>query len=146
MVNTFKPRWSVVLPKPFDSVQREMDQLFNPASGSDAASRAWRAPISLWEEEGRWCAEMDLPGVRQEDLEVTLDKNVLKVAAIRKPAAEDRKYWHDERGFGHIERQINLPETVDPEGIDAELKDGVLFLTIGKRPEAQPRKIAIRGT
>ena len=49
------------------------------------------------------------------------------------------------RGFGQIERLINLPETVNSDSIEAELKDGVLVVTIGKKPEAQPRKISIKG-
>lgn len=146
MVNSsLKPRWSMVLPKPFDLVQREMDQMLGQVVGGQNVDRVWRAPVSLWEEEGRWCVEMDLPGVKQEQLDITLDKNTLRIAAERKPADEDRKYWHEERGFGQIERLINLPETVDSDAIEAELKDGVLLVTIGKKPEAQPRKISIKG-
>jgi HSP20 family protein len=146
MVNSsLKPRWSMVLPKPFDVVQREMDQMLAQVTGGDSSGRVWRAPVSLWEEEGRWCVEMDLPGVKQEQLDVTLDKSVLRISAERTPAEGERKYWHEERGFGQIERQINLPETVDPDGIEAELKDGVLFVSIRKKPEAQPRKITIKG-
>ena len=146
MVNaSLKPRWSMVLPKPFDLVQREMDQMFAHVAGGESAGRSWRAPVSLWEEEGRWCVEMDLPGVKQEQLDITLDKNTLRIAAERTPAEVERKYWHEERGFGQIERLINLPETVDADSIEAELKDGVLMVVIGKKPEAQPRKISIKG-
>jgi HSP20 family protein len=143
--STLKPRWSMVFPKPFDFVQREMEQMLGHVAGGESAGRSWRAPVSLWEEENRWCVEMDIPGVKQEDLDVTLDKNTLRITAERKPGEGDRKYWHEERGFGQIERLINLPETVDSDAIEAQLKDGVLLVTIGKKPEAQPRKISIKG-
>lgn len=145
MTATLKPRWSVMLPRPFDSVQREVDQVFeNFLGNSNGNSGACFAPASLWEEEGRWCVEVDLPGVRRDDLDITLEKNALRIAAERKGPQDDRKFWHQERNFGRIERLITLPETVDPDGISAELKDGVLHLTLAKKPESQPRKIAVK--
>jgi HSP20 family protein len=142
MVGTLKPRWSVMFPKPFEAVQNEMDQLFdNVFNGS---TRGWSAPASLWEEEGRWCVEVDLPGVQLADVDVTLEKNSLRISAERKPVDENRKFWHQERAFGRIDRLITLPETVDPDGIEAELKDGVLRLHLAKRPESQPRKINVK--
>jgi HSP20 family protein len=144
-----KPRWSVFLPQPFDSVKDEMDQVFENLLGGSTSnghrqSGPLFAPASLWEEEGRWCADVDLPGVRPEDLDITVEKNVLRLVAERKDPQQERKVWHQERRYGRIERLITLPETVDPEGISAELKDGVLSLTLIKKPESQPRKITIK--
>jgi len=143
MVHTSKPRWSVKFPP---SVQHEMDQVFDHFfgnGGGDVASPL-SAPASLWEEEGRWCVEVDLPGVKQEDVDITLEKDSLKLTAERQAPQEDRKFWHQERTYGKIERLITLPETVDPERIEAELKDGVLRLYLAKRPELQPKKIQIK--
>ena len=146
MTNTLKPRWSVVLPKSFDSVQREMDQVFDHFFGNGAQPGSYFAPASLWEEEGCWKVEVDLPGVKQDDVDLTVEKNSLRITAERKGPSEDRKFWHQERGYGRIDRLITLPETVDPENISAELKDGVLALTLAKRPESQPRKIQVKGS
>jgi HSP20 family protein len=143
MVGTLKPRWSVVFPKPFESVTREMDHLFDNFLGGQSGREGWFAPASLWEEEGRWCLEVDLPGVKQEDVDVTLEKSSLRITAERKEPA-DRNYFHQERAFGRIDRLITLPETVDPDGIQAELKDGVLHLALTKRPESQPKKISVK--
>jgi HSP20 family protein len=148
MVNTLKSRWSVP-----HSVQREMDQLFDhffgPVTGSggngESASQVF-APASLWEEENQWCIEFDLPGVKQEDIDVTLEKNSLRLTAQRNAPQEERKYFHQERNYGQIQRLISLPETVDPERIEAELKDGVLRLTLAKRPELQPKKIQVKAS
>jgi HSP20 family protein len=152
MVHTLRPRWSVRFPRQFEAAQREVEQLFDNFLGSRAAgsgngqsgASAAFAPASLWEEEGRWCVEFDLPGVKQEDIDVTLDKNSLRLTAERRAPQEDRKFWHQERAYGKIERVITLPETVDPDAIEAELKEGVLRLHLAKRPELQPKKIQVK--
>jgi len=135
MTATLRPRWSV---------QREMDQVFEHFFGNGGHASGYYAPATLWEEEGRWCVEIDLPGVKQEDIDMTLEKNALRLTAERKAPQEDVKYWHQERTFGKIERLITLPETVNPDGIEAELKDGVLRLQLTKRPELQPKKIQVK--
>src|SRR4051794_32012539 len=113
MVHTFRPRWSVRFPRQFEAAQREVEQLFdnflgNSNGNGNAASEAF-APVSLWEEEGRWSVEIDLPGVKQEDIDVTLDRNSLRLTAERRAPQEDRKFWHQERAYGRIERMITLP-------------------------------------
>jgi len=129
-----------------------MDQLFDHffggvnGGGNGETATGIFAPASLWEEEGRWCVEVDLPGVKQEDIDVTLEKSALKLTAERRVPQEDRKFWHQERTYGKIERLITLPETVDPEAIEAELKDGVLRLYLAKRPELQPKKIQVKAS
>lgn len=147
MVNTLKPRWSLAFPRQLESMQREMDQLVDQFFGNGhGAASEWFAPASLWEEEGRWCVEVDLPGVKQEDIDVTLEKNALRLTADRPAPQEGRKFWHQERAFGRIQRLITLPETVDAEHIEAELRDGVLRLYLAKRPELQPKKIQVRAS
>jgi HSP20 family protein len=145
VVGTQRPRWSDVLPRQLESVQREMDQMFEHFFGGGTHTGAWFAPATLWEEEGCWRLEVDLPGVRQEDIDITLEKNALRLKAERKPPLPDGKYWHQERSYGTIERTITLPETVDAEQIEAELKEGVLRLRLAKRPEFQPKKVQVKG-
>lgn len=146
MVGTLKPRFTVMFPP---SVQREMDQVFDTFFGANGNGNGhatgYSAPASLGEEEGRWCVEVDLPGVKQEDIDITLEKNTLRITAERK-GPEDRKYWHQERAYGRFERLFTLPETVNPESIEAELREGVLYLTLAKRPESQPRKISVKAS
>jgi HSP20 family protein len=152
MATTLRSRWSVP-----HSVQREMDQLFdhffgvpNPGqangNGTGASSSGIYAPASLWEEESQWVIEFDLPGVKQDDIDVTLEKNSLRLTAQRPAPQEDGKFYHQERTYGPIQRLISLPETVDPERIEAELKDGVLRLTLAKKPELQPKKIQVKAS
>jgi HSP20 family protein len=148
MSTALKPRFALAIPQPFAQMERDMDQLlghfFGNGNGHHSQPAGLYAPANLWEEEGKWCVELELPGVKQENLDITLEKNTLRVAAERPAPEGDYKYWHQERGYGRIERVFQLPETVDAEGIEAELADGVLKLTLAKKPEAQPRKIEIR--
>ena len=148
MSTALKPRFAFAVPRPLADMEREMDQLMGRFFGANGnrEQAAWCAPSSLWEEEGHWYVELELPGVKQEDIEVTLEKNTLRIVAERKAPEAERKYWHQERVYGRFERLFTLPETIDPERIDAELVEGVLRLTLAKKPEAQPRRIAVNRT
>ncbi len=89
----------------------------------------------------------DLPGVKESDLEISLTGNRLTVAGKRqeeKKEEEGEHYFAYERSYGSFSRSFTLPEGVDPEHVGAELKDGVLRLTLPKKPELKPRKIELK--
>src|SRR5262245_42270063 len=133
-----RPRWQT----PFGIVQREIDQLFNEVfrgNGNSPTPSTRLAPASLWEDDGYFYVEVDLPGVKSEQLEVTVDKGTLKIVAERTAPEAERKYWHQERGYGRVERVVTLPETADGETIEASLSDGVLSIRFAKKVEAQPK-------
>ena len=145
MVGTLKPRWSVLFPRQLSNFERDMDQLMERFVGNgNGASAAAHAPADLWEEEGKWHVDLELPGVKQDAIDITLEKNVLRIAATKNAPEGERKYWREERAYGQFERQFSLPETVNPDGIEAVLEDGVLHLTLAKKPELQPKKIEVR--
>jgi HSP20 family protein len=145
MLRSCQPRWSVAFPRSLDAMSRDVEQAFDQlVSGANQFVRSFAAPANLWEEEGQWRVEVELPGIKQEQIELTLEKNQLKVIAERPAPETERKYFHQERGYGKVERLITLPETADPESIEAELHDGVLHLTLKKKPEATPRKIVVK--
>ena len=87
----------------------------------------------------------DLPGVTDDKLDVAVDKSVLTVTGSREADSpkDDETYSIYERRFGSFARSFQLPDTADGERISAKLDAGVLTLTIGKKAEAKPRKIAI---
>jgi HSP20 family protein len=128
-------------------LQQEMDELFGRFFGENRSisSGGWYAPVSLWEDEKQLRLEMELPGVRKEDVDLTVHQGNLRISAERKGTEEERRYWYNERRFGRLERVIPLPEAVDASHIDAELRDGVLHVTLAKKPEAQPMKISVKG-
>jgi HSP20 family protein len=131
-------------------VQRDMDQLletfFGSNNGGSSVTARWPAPAAMWEEEGKFHVEIEFPGVKSEDVDITFEDNALRVKALRKPSEVERKYLHNERTYGEVARVVSLPDTVDPDSIEANLSDGVLHLTIAKRPETQPKKIVVKGS
>ena len=121
----------------------EFDNLFNQFFRPEEVAM-WRAPASIWEADNTFHIEVDAPGVMKEDVELTFDKGTLQITLERKSPEGERTNWHNERGYGKVSRTVSLPETVDPETIDATLNHGVLHVTISKLPQAQPKKIDVK--
>jgi HSP20 family protein len=121
----------------------EFDNLFNHFFRAEEVAM-WRAPASIWEADNMFHIEIDAPGVKKEDVELTFDKGALQVTLERKAPEGERTSWHNERGYGKVSRSVSLPDTVDQNTIAAELANGVLHVTISKLPEAQPKKIDVR--
>jgi HSP20 family protein len=87
----------------------------------------------------------DLPGVKEQDLEVSLTGNRLTISGHREQEQEDQndRYFASERTYGSFSRSFTLPAGVDQEHVQADMKNGVLTLTVPKRPEVQPRRIPL---
>jgi HSP20 family protein len=87
----------------------------------------------------------DLPGVRDEEVDVSLSGNMLTISGKKEEEhkEEGEQYYAMERTYGSFSRSFSLPDSVDGEHVAAELKDGVLTVNVPKRPEAQPKKILI---
>jgi len=113
------------------------------------AAKASVAPfnplVSVTETIDAFVAEADLPGVREEDVEVTLDGRQLTITGKREAREErDEDRVHViERRFGSFTRSFTLPETIDGENVKAQLADGVLTVTVPKTVEVLPRKIPV---
>jgi HSP20 family protein len=121
----------------------EFDNLFNHFLRAEEVAM-WRAPASIWEADNNFHIEIDAPGVAREGIELTFEKGTLQITLERKAPEGERTNWHNERGYGKVSRTVTLPETVDPETIEAELNNGVLHVTISKLPQAQPKRIDVK--
>jgi HSP20 family protein len=101
--------------------------------------------FELKERKDAFVLKADLPGVREDDLDVSLTGNRLTISGKREEEKKEEgdRYYTYERSYGSFSRSFTLPEGVDAEHIEAELKEGVLNLTIPKRPEVQPKKISL---
>ena len=121
----------------------EFDNLFNHFFRAEEVAM-WRAPASIWEADNNFHIEINAPGVTKEHVELTFDKGTLQITLERKGPEGERTNWHNERGYGKVSRTVTLPETVDPETIEAELNNGVLHVTISKLPQAQPKRIDVK--
>ncbi len=88
----------------------------------------------------------DVPGIREEDLNINLTGNRLTISGKREEEKqqEHETYFSYERSYGTFTRSFTLPEGVEAEKVMANLKDGVLTILVPKKPEAQPKKVAIR--
>jgi HSP20 family protein len=114
------------------------------SNGDAEAPAPWQPPVDVHEDATRILIVADLPGLEQGDVAISIDKNVLSIQGERKPVvAGDGASHRCERRQGPLSRAFTLPPTVDTENISAEMKAGVLTLTLPKRAKAQPRQIKI---
>jgi len=114
-------------------------------SGREVPSAGFLPAFDVKETKDSFVFKADLPGVEEKDIDVTLTGDRLVVSGKRESEKreENERYFAYERNFGSFSRAFTLPEGVDGEHIQAELKSGVLTLTLPKKPEVQPRRIAI---
>ena len=107
----------------------------------------WRQPSMSWKKRTQFEITADLPGLEQNNIELKLSGDVLTIKGEREEKKEEKKgnYYLSERQFGTFFRSFQMPESVDPEKINASFKNGVLTVILPKRPEAKrpERKIAI---
>ena len=99
------------------------------------------------ETKSSYVIKADLPGLNEEDLNVSVTGHQLTISGRREQERRDEgdQYFAVERSSGSFARTFSLPDVVDPDAVKADLKNGVLTLEIPKRPEAQPRKVNIGG-
>jgi HSP20 family protein len=101
-------------------------------------SSAWTPSVDIAEKDGMFEVTADLPGIDEKNIEVKLLGGMLTVKGTREEHKEEKKkdYYVSERQFGAFDRSFQIPESVDSEKIDAHFKNGVLTISLPKRPEA----------
>lgn len=108
--------------------------------------RVWRPALDVVDDEDAFLVRATLPGLTPEDIEVSVEDDVLTIKAERSEEHEesDENYLLRERRYGSYHRSVRLPVGVDGENVTAEIKDGVLTLTLPKREEHKPKKIEVK--
>lgn len=108
-------------------------------------SGSWIPSVDIKEESDRFLLTIDVPGVNSQDIEISMENNVLIIKGSREELqTEDKGNYHRvERLKGSFYRRFNLPDTADAEAISANAKLGVLTIEIGKKKTQQVRKIKI---
>lgn len=145
MLRSMLPAWSTPRFESLLSAPGQMDRLFDGFFNSGAREVVGTfLPLTIWEDEKSVYIEAETPGAKIDDIELVFHDGALRLAYARPAPEGERNYWLNERGYGRFERVIRLPETVNEESIQAQLNAGVLQVTLGKRPELQPRKIAVQ--
>ncbi len=126
-----------------------LDQAFNSwpfANGSQTfAPSAWVPATDIVEEADGVRIALELPGLKPEDVKITLENFVLTVRGEKKQIAEENgKVYRYERVYGSFERSFTLPNTVDAEKVSASFENGVLTVSIPKSEKAKPREIQVK--
>lgn len=105
----------------------------------------WTPPCDIVETREALIVYAELPGVKRDDIEISLDNGVLTLRGARalEKENEERSYHRIERSYGHFIRSFTLPRTVDAERISANFTDGVLEIRMPRREEDKPRSIKI---
>jgi HSP20 family protein len=113
--------------------------------GEELQGRTWTPPVDIEETENAYILRAELPGLTKDDLQITLENNVLRLSGERKVEknVDQGNYHRIERVFGTFSRSFALPHEVDAEHVQARFENGVLTLTVPKAEQAKPRKIEI---
>ena len=135
-----------------DPIKQVFDRLFegtlfqNGATDeSSVVTSQWTPRVDIKEEPNRFVLYADIPGVDPKDIEVQMDKGMLTIKGERRGEAlvETENFSRIERRHGSFHRRFALPDSADPEGISATGHNGVLQISIPKRPETTPRRIQV---
>src|SRR5215831_13766234 len=127
---------------------RELANFFESwdVSGKEQLAAGTFVPaVDVYEDEHNLVLKMEIPGVSEEDLKVSLENNTLTVSGERKFEKEEKEenFHRIERRYGSFTRTFRLPSTVDAEKVEAGYDKGVLKITLAKRAEAKPKTIKI---
>ncbi|HOV38592.1 MAG TPA: Hsp20/alpha crystallin family protein [Spirochaetales bacterium] len=130
-----------------DRMREEFDRFFGlEPMISGLFDRVKSPAIDVVEQDDAFVVTCDLPGVDMKDLEVNIANNVLTIKGEKKDSREvkDSKVYRQESWFGSFQRTLSLPDIVDPDKIEAVMKDGVLKITLPKKEEVKPKQIAVK--
>jgi HSP20 family protein len=135
------------------TLQEEVNRLFSTnltrGFGEEGIGRgAWVPSVDIFENKDQIVLEAELPGMRREDFDLTVENNVITLRGERRFEKQDDtdNYHRVERSYGSFTRSFTLPQSVSAEGATAEYNNGVLRVTLPKRETAKSRRIEISDT
>jgi HSP20 family protein len=130
------------------SLQNRMNNLFRGINEEESplAAASFVPAVDIYEDKDKVVLKLEVPGIDQKDLHVTVEDNTLTVKGERKFEDEEKQenFHRIERTYGSFYRAFTLPPTVDTANIGADYKAGVLKLELKKKPEAQPKQIEVK--
>jgi HSP20 family protein len=135
-----KNQWSTLL--------NEIDRVFDSSRGSlfrtPASFGSWSPALDLYQDKDQFTVVTDLPGLKKEEIEISLHDGVLTISGERKQEPkEGSKGYRTERFYGRFQRTVTLPASVDAEKVSAKYQDGILKVVLPKAEEAKPRQIEV---
>lgn len=130
------------------SVNDEMERVFRQVFGEGGASAAgaFSPALDVEESEDGFTLHVELPSVAPEDVDVSIEENVLTIAGERRfyDEKDAEGFRRIERHFGRFHRSVRLPDRVDPDAVKATARDGLLTIVVPKAEEAKPRRIEVK--
>ncbi len=141
----------IVKRNPSISLMNDFEKIFDSFwDYPTVTSRVRKPSVDVRETEENYILEAELPGFDEKQIEVNVDKHVLHISSKKEESkaeqvpVEKDEYLLRERALNSFDRSFSLPEQVDEEHIAGEFKQGILTLTIPKRPEKKPKKIDVK--
>jgi HSP20 family protein len=134
--------------------ENQMDRLFddfwlNPFRGTEEWTGSYLPPVNIRENDGQVIAEVELPGMSEKEIDITVTRDTLRISGEKKQQEETKKenYYCMESSYGSFDRLVDLPSEVDEEKTEAEFKNGVLTVRMPKSREAKTKskKIPVKG-
>jgi HSP20 family protein len=132
------------------ALQNRMNSLFQDFSRSgngesELATAGFVPPVDIFEDENKLVLKIEIPGIRQEDIDVRLENNTLTVKGERgfQSEGKEENFHRVERRYGSFYRAFTLPNTIDQNTIKADYEAGVLKVELHKRAETKPRQVKI---
>jgi HSP20 family protein len=122
-----------------------MGRFFGEENGNGRAMKTWAPQVDMEETEKEILVKADLPGIDPKAIEISIENGILTVRGEKKEEKEEKKknYHRIERFSGMFYRQISLPAGVDADKVSATSANGVVTITVPKKAEAQPKRIAV---
>lgn len=129
------------------SLQDEVNRLFDFAwpSADSSLSSDWAPALDVAEDKDRFLVELEVPGIKKEDIKLSILDHVLTVSGERKDERVQREgaTFRSERSFGQFKRSVTLSSAVDADKVKASYKDGILSIELPKAEEAKPKQIDV---
>jgi HSP20 family protein len=132
----------------FNSLQSTLNRVFQDFNrGSDelTTSGSFVPAVDIYEDQNGITLKMEVPGVSEQDINISLENNTLTVSGERKFEKNEKEenFHRIERRYGSFTRSFSLPNTVDAEKVNAGYENGILSIQLGKKAEAKPKQIKI---
>jgi len=132
--------------KPFRELQREIDRVFDDFFRGSKQDTSFFPAVDVYETPDSVVVEVEAPGMKKEDIKITIEDDVLRIHGEKKLEKEnkDKNYYIVERSYGTFERAFKLPEYVDTEKIKAKFENGVLKISLPKKEEEKKKVIDVQ--
>jgi HSP20 family protein len=127
------------------ALDRMFDDVMGSSLGAATNQRAFDPEIDVRHNDDEVLVVCDVPGVKRDDLDITLEGHVLTIKGVRKYDAKEKEQVLIGRRYGAFARSFTLPQTLDTGKLAADLADGVLTIAIPRHPKSKPFKIHIGG-